>query len=793
MKLSEFIISALGLSLYLSSPASAQLYNYSYNDTGGKLVTAKPDTAFLNPSGVITLNLISGLDRKERVTVTRDSDKTSMFEGTTSLVTVADRITSIDGAEYYGKSLVLPTLGEGAFTLKSDTLDNKGNLVSSSTYPFSIDITAPSIPDPIVWIRAGFMNGSIDVFGNTTATQALSVSRLSDAGSGLSKAEWFAIDDAGTRRAVPTDLNPLTGEALAPAAIAAGVVVAPKDQSYYTVGFRIYDKAGNYRDVTHRSAIDRTVPAFMQYQVQNAATGVWQDYVPGMTIYANPLQFRFKMRKQDAADFNGTDFGWYGQGKSSDADFAYINATLSYPETYNYYEIFTKAGLRHHLSFNTLRFTLGPGVSEAPRYVKGIFHLKNANTWSDGDTVRMTSPDCVDSGVVTTEVRSYTQLVNIDNVGSCTIAPNQTSCTLTTNFCKLTDRGYDPRQIIITGTDAYAGLGGRGSYLYSYWDYNPPVINSVTVKPEEKQIVMRVTDADTVNDWRSYMWVTNSFALTLTDGSGKALVLSPASVNSLNFQLKEVVFSYGSLSSGQYTASASATDTYGNQATTKLPGTIKHDVAPPIVSVMFKGQPADGQLVRGLENLEIHLTDDMTQPSIISVSLEGGPTSDKVKVGWYNKGNNISGLQYPRIFPSTDDDDSYTLTVVASDEAGNVTTKASRFRYVPDNLIEFNNIKTLAVNTSLKATDNTPLAFLQTNSIRKKNGELVTGPQTGTLSVRKDAAFGITLNGITVVAGETKDITINFGSGDGILIPVFPAEKGKRGISDFILELPQID
>ncbi|BEJ37012.1 Ig-like domain-containing protein [Enterobacter hormaechei subsp. hoffmannii] len=132
------------------------------------------------------------------------------------------------------------------------------------------------------------------------------------------------------------------------------------------------------------------------------------------------------------------------------------------------------------------------------------------------------------------------------------------------------------------------------------------------------------------------------------------------------------------------------------------------------------------------------------------------------------------------------------LTAIAMDEAGNSTTKSSRFRYVPNNLIEFNTIKTLAVGMGLKTSDNQPLAYLRTNSIRKKDGSLITGVQTGTLTVRKDAAFAVSMNGATVIPGDSKDITIDFGQGDGILIPIFPATSGKVGESRFMIELPQI-
>ncbi|MEF4864338.1 DUF4165 domain-containing protein [Escherichia coli] len=212
MKLSPRpLIAAVYAALLFPLYGQAQLYNYSYTDTRGTKVNAEPSREYLNPGSAITLNLISGLDRYERVTVTRSSDNVQMFRSVTDLVTVADRITAADGSEYYGKSIKLPVLGEGTFALKSETLDNKSNVVASTSYAFSIDTTPPVLPDPMQWIRAGFQCGSLDIFGDRTATQAISLLNVSDARSGLHKAEWFAIDSNGVRRSVDAQLNSLTG------------------------------------------------------------------------------------------------------------------------------------------------------------------------------------------------------------------------------------------------------------------------------------------------------------------------------------------------------------------------------------------------------------------------------------------------------------------------------------------------------------------------------------------------------------------------------------------------------
>ncbi|EIR0277884.1 DUF4165 domain-containing protein [Salmonella enterica] len=770
----------------------AQLFNYSYTDTRGTKVNAEPSREYLNPGSAITLNLISGLDRYERVTVTRSSDNVQMFQSVTGLVTVADRITAADGSEYYGKSMALPVLGEGTFSLKSETLDNKSNVVATTSYTFNIDTTPPVLPDPMQWIRSGLQYGSFDVFGDRGATQTISLSNVSDAKSGLDKAEWFAVDSNGIRRTVNAQLNSLTGVVQALAAVAAGSTVAPVSPAYYTVGFRVYDKAGNWTETSHRSGIDRTIPTYIQYQVLNAKTGVWEDYVPGMTIYENPVKFRFKRLKSDSTNFNGTEFGWVDQITNTDNTNFYTEVAVSYPETYVYYELYTKAGLNIAFRYNSLKFTVGSGVVEAPRYLSGQYHSRDSNTWTPTDTVRFTEPDCIDMGRVNVEPRPYVQTATIIGIGSCDIAVGESSCQVSMNYCKTSGKGYVPYQIHVRGTGTYANLGGLQSHFYTYWDMNPPVINSIVSNPLDKTVVMLVTDSDVTNDWTSYMWATNIFNLALKDERNKVTTLSPKSVAVLNYQLKQVTFDYSALDSGKYTATGAATDTYNNTAELMLSSTILHDVTPPGVSISFEGKPADGALVKGLENLVITLTDDMTKATLKSITLSGGPTSDKVSVGWYSQGADKYGLNYPRIFPATDDADSYLLTAVAMDEAGNSTTKSSRFRYVPNNLIEFNTIKTLAVGMGLKTSDNQPLAYLRTNSIRKKDGSLITGVQTGTLTVRKDAAFAVSMNGSTVVPGDSKDITIDFGQGDGILIPIFPATSGNVGESSFMIELPQI-
>ena len=118
--------------------------------------------------------------------------------------------------------------------------------MASTSYAFSIDTTPPVLPDPMQWIRAGFQYGSLDIFSDRTATQAISLLNVSDARSGLHKAEWFAIDSNGVRRSVDAQLNSLTGGAGAGRS-GCGKHGCTCQSGVLHRGFRVYEtKAGNW-------------------------------------------------------------------------------------------------------------------------------------------------------------------------------------------------------------------------------------------------------------------------------------------------------------------------------------------------------------------------------------------------------------------------------------------------------------------------------------------------------------------------------------------------------------------
>ncbi|HIC2071181.1 TPA: Ig-like domain-containing protein, partial [Raoultella ornithinolytica] len=178
--------------------------------------------------------------------------------------------------------------------------------------------------------------------------------------------------------------------------------------------------------------------------------------------------------------------------------------------------------------------------------------------------------------------------------------------------------------------------------------------------------------------------------------------------------------------------------------------------------------------------------------SLISLQLAGGPNSEKVTLAFTPLSKDVFIPEYPRIFPNTDESGQmYHLEALAIDESGNRTTKTLNFTYQPANLIMLDNLKTLATAVALKATDNTPLAIIRTSVLRRQDGSIITGQLNGTLTVQKNAQFGVTVAGVTVQPGETKSLSLDLGNGEERTYPVTPAVSGQSGTATFAIEFPQ--
>lgn len=93
-----------------SLPTYALVYEYVFKDVYGTDKSISVDSGVLNTNEQIQVRIISGLDRKIRITVKKE--KVGVYSVTTDSVTVSDRITASTGEEFYGKTLTLPPLSD---------------------------------------------------------------------------------------------------------------------------------------------------------------------------------------------------------------------------------------------------------------------------------------------------------------------------------------------------------------------------------------------------------------------------------------------------------------------------------------------------------------------------------------------------------------------------------------------------------------------------------------------------------------------------------------------------------
>ncbi|RAY65321.1 hypothetical protein DP185_23010, partial [Enterobacter hormaechei] len=165
---------------------------------------------------------------------------------------------------------------------------------------------------------------------------------------------------------------------------------------------------------------------------------------------------------------------------------------------------------------------------------------------------------------------------------------------------------------------------------------------------------------------------------------------------------------------------------------------------------------------------------------------------DNVELTWSPAGKDTYMPEYPRLFPNFEPSENYSISVTVADSQSNTKTYTQKFSYLPNNLVQLHNLRTLSVSSPLKTTDGVPLAYLSTNVLRKTNGEIAKGVQNATLTVRKDAAFGIKFNGAQAAPGESVEVQIDMGQGDNLLLPVYPSENGKVGTSEFMIQIDEL-
>ena len=96
------------------------------------------------------------------------------------------------------------------------------------------------------------------------------------------------------------------------------------------------------------------------------------------------------------------------------------------------------------------------------------------------------------------------------------------------------------------------------------------------------------------------------------------------------------------------------------------------------------------------------------------------------------------------------------------------------------------------MNKNLLDSSNTPLTYAKITTVKTSAGATATGAQHAYFALRRDAAFAVVVNGITVQPGETKEFTLTLDNTGGAVLPIYPAVSGKTGNASFMIDVPQL-
>lgn len=777
----------LGPLAIFSSGAHAELLEYSFTTPRGEQRTVAPDVVYANPVGTMTFALSGGVDRKLRVSIQR-TDGTVLESATSKLLGANDRI-SVRGSTYYGAFLSLNAPAEGEYRIIADILGAEDKVVQSDQYQILIDTTPPLIGSHVQREFSPSYPWTSDLLASPHwgGSNTLFSEGVLDAGSGLEKAEVYAIDPQGVRRVIPAMLEANKGVVSVNIAEVVKNSFTPYDRTAYRLGFRVYDRAGNYAEnVQVNTRVDKENPSYLGTQIYNPRTGVWENYVSGMTIYENPFRYRHVMERSEHTRFNGQEYGWRQDHYTShDNSYVYMQGSLSYPQRHHYIVLTNNAGRYTWIRYGELNFTLAPGVELGPVPLERLDYKIKGESWVSDLTILRNTPFTIEQIRFYAEKRSYPQLMTLEGTNvSCVIQANQDNCVANASITQTVGKGYIPYSFHASRTDGSQKT--HGGYLYTWWDFNKPTISDLNYDSSSGNITVGVIDHDRLNNNTNNPWDTRDFKIELKSDS-TTVVLDNFQLENLSYNTRRATFSTRSAEDGWYSMAAVATDTFGNTVRKAYPDRILIDTTPPALSISSPTK------LSSLDEVVISLSDNHdANPVVREVLLVGGPANDELSLSWREESKGTFRLEYPIIFPSLKAGESYSLTVVASDHQRNDAVETVRFEYQPRQVALGDGMdgKIMLPAVAQEFFRANGRNVIETEPFTLSDGSVVRGTYDVLATLRSDADFPVFVNGVRISPGETMNIMgeHDFSNAGGRLsIPVYPAVSGVVGTSSLLV------
>jgi hypothetical protein len=790
----KFLLPAL---LFTSTVTHGEVLQLSYTDANNIAVKVRPNQEYINPQGAFEVIASGGLDLKLRFIIT-DINNMVIHNKVSGTIGIEDEL-NVEGKTYFGKKLSTPSLSDGIYTLKIETIDTNGDIIQTDTRTYTKDTIAPSIGDISISAYRG-VNTHPDEPGvwytTNYHTNRIYLNNITDATSGIDKIEAYSVVGGKEYVRGTASFDEITQRA----DIGNGSGYFPNGNNAtekYQLIYEVYDRAGNKAVSATQSLYYDTYRAGSTFaavynpsSTNNIAGKVGFDpYIPGMTVHTNPIRWMSRIPLTNYYDGSKENYGGeYFVGAAEvvkDDEYAYGIYKRSYGFTNANYVRITQQGHWHTASIS-YNLVLAESAPKSPARLSSQY-LYSDTGWNHWGR-QVNTPELplqVLAVRQTVQPRSYVQIFNHHGV-TCRIEINESECIaefvspleLRVNTLGNLHSGssISSEDGQLTAQPGWASVHWNGSAIPEItgheWDVNTKTLKAWVTQPSKGYYFDSVRVVD--------MYVTDN-------GVRINATVKESTLVGANYYIELVI---DDLTEGDHNLVFVAKENHQNYGRLNFANVFIDATAPSIE--ITNNNLTDFAEITGLEGLNITLNDAYSDTNIVEVELKGGPINTVTYLAWINLGDDQYGLQYPRIFPSLNPGDDYTLKVTASDTFNNISTSEKTFTYIPPNLERLGKMTTLAVNWNILDNNNRPMSSIKATLMRDNAGQLANGAQNMIFSLRADANFDVLVQGVLVKVGQTVTMAVNAVNGT-IDIPIYPAIKGLEGHAAFFAEFPVIE
>ncbi|WP_080075077.1 Ig-like domain-containing protein [Salmonella enterica] len=783
------------LAVLTAGAAHAELLEYTFKAPDGTQRSLTPNANYANPTGNISFALSAGIDRKVKISVLR-SDGTVVSTATSHLLGATDRIT-VGGKSYYGAELQLPAPVGGAYTIRAEILASDGSTVQTDEYPLTVDVTPPTYSSlaPVYSNYGQVTSGDVWKLGlGGSEDNAFLLSGISDESPIKGVKAKLYRQDGSLYKDVSVNYDDANGQARQ--SFQSGFFPASDLDEVFTLQFEISDSAGNsYLSPRQKVMFDSITNApsapFGVYDpssTNNLGPGLtgFVAYTEGMTVKTNPIKLAWRVPRDNWHEYreggiNMTNALGEMSKVGEDASYVYLVTTAPYGNTDGNYWRWVNFGQwgGGGIAYN---LTLSPSAPKSPRLL-GVDYNYSDIGWSSFYRYWVNNsvlPVTVSSIRVKVEPRPYVQTAV--HRGSCEIPVGQDSCVIANSFTMAKGTtGYVHDNATVFNPDKslrsnplWAEVNWNDQHypqLSQQFDQNSKVFTLFVNQPGRGAYFDRLR-------LRS-AWIEDSKGNKLSPTGG--LIANNWENYTYQWDLK-------TLPEGQYSLVAAAEEMHG-PLTRQPMFQITSDRTPPTMTLSV----ADGAAIQTLDDVVITLADAIDpSPKLTSIALVGGPANDKVQLSWREESKGRFRLEYPVMFPSLKEGESYTLTVSGEDAQGNAVQKAVGFEYKPRQVMLADGMdgKVMVPAVTHEFVHADGKRIIETKPLTLSDGAVVTGSYDVFATLRSDAKVPLVVNGVRIEPGQTMGIMSqhDFGASGGRLsIPVKPAVPDVVGSSSLLV------